>query len=393
MKSGERVFNRNFLILSLASLLMFGAFYLLMPIIAMYVVDEFGASPSLAGIVVSSYIITALLTRPFSGYMVDRFDRKKFYMIIYVLFAILFAGYIISESIGALILTRVFLGATFATLTTSANTLAIDITPSTRRAEGIGYYGAIVVLSMAVGPMAGLYLKDLLSYKDLFIIATICCWVGVVVGSFIRTKPRHDIPREAMSLDRFLLIPGVPIATVISLMYFMYGTLMAYVSLYVRESGLEVFSASFFLYFAIGTITARFISGALLRRNAFYTLIGIGIPLVIAAGLLFTLYLTNVTFVIASLAIGFGFGVTAPSIQTMIINLAPASRRGTANSTYFIALDLGSGIGMLVGGMIANIWSYKVLYLVAVALIFISFLLFLRLVKKNPQPTPIVVEK
>ncbi len=385
MTQTESVINRNFITISIASLLMFSAFYLLMPIIAMYVVDEFGASPSLAGIVAASYIITALLTRPFSGYLVDKFDRKKFYMIIYILFAIFFTGYIISETIGQLVITRVCLGATFSLLTTAANTLAIDVTPSARRAEGIGYYGAIIVISMAVGPMAGLYLKDILSYKHLFIIATLCCWVGVAVGAMVKTKYRPEVSHEPMSLDRFLLIDAIPIAAIISLMYFIYGSLMAYVSLYVRECGLDIFPASFFLYFAIGTIVSRFASGEMLRRNAFYTLLGIGIPLVIAAGLLFTLYLTNVTFIIASLAIGFGFGITAPAIQSMIIDLAPASRRGTANSTYFIALDLGSGLGMLIGGMIADMWSYKMLYIVGVALIGISLLLFIRYALKNPR--------
>lgn len=273
MEQTQRLFNRNFLTLASASLLMFCAFYLLMPIIAMYVVDEFNASSSLAGIVVASYIITALLTRPFSGYLVDHFDRKKFYMITFIAFATMFTGYILSNAIWQLVLTRVFLGATFSLITTASSTLAIDVIPSARRAEGIGYYSAIIVLSMAVGPMAGLYLKDLFSYNTLFIIAACCCWTGVLVGSFVKTKPRPEQEHQTLSLDRFFLVEAVPIASVIALLYFTYGALMAYVSLYVRESGLEIYPANFFLYFAGGIISARFVSSRYLRHNEFYKLL------------------------------------------------------------------------------------------------------------------------
>ncbi len=354
-----------------------------MPIIAMYVVDEFNADAATAGIVVAAYIITALLTRPFSGYLVDKYDRRKFYWVVIIAYATLFIGYLVSSSIMELVITRVLLGSTFALITTASNTLAIDVIPSSRRAEGIGYYGAIIVLAMAIGPMISLYMIKTFSYKEMFLFATLAAWLSVAMALMIRTKPRPSVESEPLSVDRFLLKEGISIASVIALLYFLYGTLMVYVSLYVRESGLEINSGNFFLLYALGIIISRVLSGKLLQKGKHNEILIGGILTIIIAGGLFTLLLATWSYPIASIMLGMGFGLIAPSIQSMIIDLVPARRRGTANSTYFIALDLGSGIGMLCGGMIAHAWSYKALYIFAIALAIFALVLYLVYVKKD----------
>ncbi len=373
MDSNQKLFNKNFIIIGFASFLMFLSFYLLMPVIAMYVIDEFGASASVAGIVASAYIITSLLARPLSGYLVDRYDRKKFYLLTFTIFTLLFLGYILATSILMIFLTRVLLGAMFSMVTTSSSTLAIDVIPSKRRAEGIGYFGASTVLAMAIGPMAGLYLMDIFSYNVLFTIAMSSCVLGVFIAMFIKTKPRAKAPHEPFSLDRFYLKSGTSIALIVALIYFMYGALMVYVSLYVKESGLDINAGNFFLFLALGIIISRIFSGKFLNRGLHSTILQIGIITLIIASIIFVFFLNPITFPISSLLIGIGFGCSTPSIQSMIIELAPASKRGTANSTYFIALDLGSGIGMLLGGVIAESLSYKAIYVIGLVLSIIAF--------------------
>ncbi len=356
---------------------MFTSFYLMMPIIAMYLVDTFQTDTSVVGMVVSAYIITALITRPFSGYLVDRFDRRKFYIISFLIYAIFFAGYIVSNSVGSILLTRILLGASFSLVTTAANTLSIDVIPSSRRAEGIGYYGAIVVLAMAFGPMLGLYLIDLLSFKQMFVFATIVAWLGLSLTFLIKTTPRESVVKPPLSWDRFFVRDGVSIAMLASLLYLFYGVLMAYIALFVREIGAEISSASFFLAFSIGIIFSRVLSGRLLRKSLHHELLLASMSVVIVAGVLMLLNISGVTFLLSSLLLGGGFGLSGPTLQSMIVDLVPASRRGTANSTYFVALDLGSGLGMLVGGAVASIWSFHTLYAISIGLVVVALLLYI----------------
>ena len=375
----EKLFNSNFLILSTASFLMFVSFYLLMPIIAMYTIEEFGASPTTAGYVVSSYIITALLMRPFSGYLVDKYNHRKFYIFTMAMFSLLMGGYIISNSIGALILTRVLLGTCFAIATTAGSTLIIDVLPSQRRSEGIGYYGAFVVLSMAVGPMLGLYLLDIFHYNGLFIMAILSSAIGFVLTLFVRTDDhKHSIATQTnvklLSFDRFFLKEATPIGTVMALIYFLNGAFMVYVSIYIKNSGLDISSGNFFFLFALGVITSRLLTGKALNQGKNFAVLVASIWMVIVGTTVFIYFLNEWTFLIASVVLGAGFGGSGPAVQTLMIDLVAHNRRGTANSTYFIALDSGSGMGMLFGGYIASHFSYQAVYLVGLALVVIAFI-------------------
>ena len=385
MEEQQGLFNKNFIIIGIASFLMFFAFYLLMPVIAMYVIDEFNASPSTAGIVVSAYIITALIARPFSGYLVDKYDRRKFYLLSFALFTFFFFGYIISSSISMVFMTRVLLGATFSLVTTASSTLAIDVMPSKRRAEGIGYFGAMTVLAMAMGPMAGLYLMELFSYEGLFVIAMISSGLGVLTAAFIKTKPRQKTTHAPLSFDRFFLKSGASIALIIALLSFINGTLMVYVSLYVKESSIDVNAGNFFLFLAIGVIISRLLSGKFLNKGLHSTILQVGIITIMISSIVFTCFLTPVTFPISSLFLGIGFGLTSPSIQSMIIDLVPHNQRGTANSTYFIALDFGSGMGMLLGGLIAEKYNYQTVYFVGLALVITSLMVYKLYSQKDYQ--------
>lgn len=48
------------------------------------------------------------------------------------------------------------------------------------------------------------------------------------------------------------------------------------------------------------------------------------------------------------------YGMNFPAMQTTMIHLANDQQRGTANSTFFTAFDLGVGAGMVLGGLIAQ---------------------------------------
>ena len=374
-----KLFNANFLLICTASFLMFVSFYLLMPIITMYTIEELGATPSTAGYVVSSYIITALLMRPFSGFLVDRYDHRRFYIVTMALYTLLLGGYIISASVGALILTRVLLGACFALATTGSSTLIIDVLPPARRSEGIGYNGAFIILAMAVGPMLGLYLIDTFHYMGLFIMAIASSSIGFVLLLFVRTHPRPRVTSglKLLSLDRFFLREATSICVVIALVYFLYGCYMVYVALLLKEQGEALSSSNFFLFFALGVLFSRIMTGKALNRGQNFPVLQGGMVCIIVGTLLFLYTLNTWSFPLIAIMLGIGFGVSGPATQTLIIDMVPHNRRGTANSTYFIALDLGSGIGMLLGGTIATLWDYPTIFLIGNTLTALSFVLLL----------------
>ena len=83
------LWNRNFVQCCISYFLMNFAFYMLMPTMPVYLVEELGISTSEVGMVLSSYTIGLLCVRPFSGYLVDCFSRKPLYVFAFTIFACL----------------------------------------------------------------------------------------------------------------------------------------------------------------------------------------------------------------------------------------------------------------------------------------------------------------
>ena len=83
-----------------------------------------------------------------------------------------------------------------------------------------------------------------------------------------------------------------------------------------------------------------------------------------------------VTFAVS----GIGFGTMFPAYNTLFVNLAPNSKRGTATSTYLTSWDVGIGIGMLVGGSIAEVSSLSYGYLLGAMLTLVSLVYYNRVV-------------
>ena len=64
---------------------------------------------------------------------------------------------------------------------------------------------------------------------------------------------------------------------------------------------------------------------------------------------------------------------------------APNSQRGTATSTYLTTWDLGLGIGIFSGGMLAEHFSFSAAYLVASLSVLVSLVFFVVVVTPHYQ--------
>ena len=85
---------------------------------------------------------------------------------------------------------------------------------------------------------------------------------------------------------------------------------------------------------------------------------------------------TSVIFLVIALLQGLAFGTMFPAFNTLFVNLAPNSQRGTATSTYLTSWDVGIGIGMLTGGYIAEISTFDKAYLFGACLTVVSAIYF-----------------
>ena len=71
-----KLWNREYNKVMICNFLLFFAFYLLTPLLPLYLDQQFNADKDMIGLVLSGYVVATMLVRPFSGFMVDSFDRK-----------------------------------------------------------------------------------------------------------------------------------------------------------------------------------------------------------------------------------------------------------------------------------------------------------------------------
>jgi len=366
----ERLWNRNYCKVMAANFSLFFAFYILTPLLPLYLSEHFGATKDMIGLVLSGYTITALLFRPFSGYMVDSFPRRTVLMVCFSTFAIFFAGYLAASSLLLFTIVRTLHGGPFGGLTVSNSTAAIDVLPSSRRTEGIGYYGLSNNLAMAIAPTIGIWIYQLThSFEFLFWLALVVACVGWLVDATVKFPEREIVRNKSkLSLDRFFLVRGWLLGLNMVAFGFSFGVLSNYLAIYGKEvMGITGGTGTYFLLCSIGLMASRLQGGKALREGRLTHNAGSGMVISLIGYTLFILVPNGIGYYCSALLIGLGNGHMWPAFQNMTINVARNNQRGTANSTILISWDIGMGLGILLGGVIAEYFGYAASFWTVVA--------------------------
>ena len=382
----DRLFTPSYYFILAANFLLFFGFWFLMPVLPFYLQEVFRVNESGIGIILASYTVASLCIRPFSGYLIDTFARKPLYLLAYFVFTCMFAGYIVAGALTLFVIFRVIHGLSFGMVSVSGNTIVIDIMPSSRRGEGLGYYGLANNFAMSTGPMAGLFAHNAgASFTLIFTCSLLSAALGFVMATLVKTPYKAPVRREPISLDRFILLKGLPAGASLLLLSIPYGMTTNYVAMYARQIEIDASTGFFFTFMALGMAVSRLFSGRLVDKGKITQVISAGLVLVVFSFFLLAAcvyiiqwdsHACTVVFFTIALLLGIGFGTMFPAYNTLFVNLAPNSQRGTATSTYLTSWDVGIGIGMLAGGYIAEISTFDKAYLFGACLTVVSMLYF-----------------
>lgn len=382
----DKLFTKDYYLILLANFLLFFGFWILIPVMPFYLRETFLCGNTMIGAILSCYTISALCIRPFSGYLLDSFARKPLYLLSYFFFTAMFVGYILAGTLSIFIMVRIVHGLSFGTVTVGGNTVVIDIMPASRRGEGLGYYGLTNNLSMSIGPMVGLFMfNNQVPFKQIFACGLLTCFLGFLLASCVHTPYKPPVKREPVSLDRFILLKGIPAGIALLLISIPYGMTTNYIAMYAHEIGITGETGFFFTYLAVGMAISRLFSGRWVDKGYVTQVITIGFSMVMLCFFLLAFCsniivwnkdVCNILFFAIALFLGIGFGLVFPAYNTLFVNLAPNNQRGTATSTYLTSWDVGIGLSMIGGGYIAEISTFDKAYLFGAGVAVLSLLLF-----------------
>lgn len=388
MSTSQKLWTGSFISACIGNFLLFFSFYLLVPIFPLFLSEELNANNAIIGVLLSSYTLAALFIRPFAGFILDIVYRKPIYLLAFFLFVISFIGYPLVHTLGLFLFIRILHGFTFGFVTTAGNSLIVDVTPSERRGEGLGFFGVSNTLAMAFGPMTALYMHDFFDYDVLFYTAIVAGLIGFVFASMIKApRKTPNKSQNYLAWDRFFLFKGMNAGFSLLLMGIPYGIIVTYIALYGSELGIKSGVGLFFTLMAVGLTASRFISGKMVDNGKMHQVVCWGTAFSILSFALLTVIklstaenLTLMLFYTSSFIMGIGYGLLFPAYNTLFVNLAPNNRRATASSTYMTSWDLGIGVGVIMGGTLADKFGgFQFTYLLSTIAASISLLYFAKI--------------
>lgn len=358
----DKILSRDFVLHFISYFLMSAAFYFLLPTLPVYAVDVLGVNNNQVGYIIGVYAFSALLIRPFCGYVLDAYGRKSVYLWALGVFTLLFALYHFSTTFFILLILRVFHGFTWGTITTGGSTIAADLIPEKKRGEGIGYFGLAMTFSIAFAPYAGDQIMGQGNFFNLFTIAFVVCLASFILALLIKV-PNIKTGETKISLKKMFDKRVNRIAIVMFTGAFPFAAILSFIRIYSDELEIKQ-GALFFIFMALGVAIVRLLVGKIMDRRGPTGIVVFGLGVTII-GLIWLRYLDSFwPFMMCGVLVGMGNGLIMPTVQTMALNMVPIECRGAANATFFSAVDLGIGAGSIALGYVAEYYGIDTMFFI-----------------------------
>lgn len=382
-----------YLRICICNMFVFLSFQMLLPTLPVYLTD-FGIERSAVGPIIAVITVAAVLIRFWTGYALDHWNRKRIVIAGLLAFLLASLAYSVSPSIGWIIGCSIVLGIGWGILTASYATLVSDLIPPGQQGAGIGTFMLFGLASMAVGPYVGGWVYGQFGAVALFMAASAVAVLplvlslrgrneGTTLSKEIAPSGRRSSVLLASMFERSALLP----AGLLMLFTCCYGGILTYVVLYGQQLGIAN-GGIFFLLSSGASILVRPLAGKLFdRKGPAYVLVP-GIVLGIVALSLLSAATGFFLFVLSAFVYGLSFGAVQPYMLAWTIQRALPERRGAANSTFLIGMDVGVAAGSALLGLGIKNGEYAPLFGISAGILVVLLLLYaanLVYVRRNPR--------
>ncbi|MET0960742.1 MAG: MFS transporter [Psychrobacillus psychrotolerans] len=373
----EKLWTKDFIIVSTINFLATLVYFLLLVTIASYAKSEFEVSTSTAGLVSSMFIIGSLIGRLGAGRFIGIKGPTTILWVGLFFFTITSLFYFLANSIPLLLVNRLAQGIAVGIIGTATGTIVAHILPRARKGEGIGYFSLSAVLATAVGPFIGILLLKMengftIMFTMNLALSFFCIlFLAAVKLKLAPIKQPEKTEVKSSILSQFIEPKAVPISFVALIIGFSYSGVMTFLSFYAESINLVSAAGYFFLVYAIVIIISRPFTGKLMDTKGANIIVYPCIVLFAIGMLLFSQASAGWMLLLAAAFIGFGYGNFNSVAQTIAVKVTEPHRFGLATATYFILFDIGLGVGPYILGFIVPNTGYRTIFVAMVAVIVI----------------------
>ncbi len=394
----DKLWTRAFVIICIVSAFVRLSSFMRGVSLPLFIID-LGHQKTQAGLMTSIYAITALVFRPLMGNLIDKKSRRSILLFGNAVFVVTILSFGLYKffpsslhSIWVLYLIQVINGIGFSANSVALSTISTDVIPNSRMTEGIGYFGLTSSVTMAFAPSLALFTIDKTGYSNGFLITSGIAFIALILGLMVNyekvnlLKPKNvcvDTTKEVATdtlvnssglLDKIIERNAFIPALIMMLTMFGGSSINTFLPTYARENAIPA-TGVVFMFQAAGSIVTRLFIGRLADRwgQARVLIVGFisdffGMLLIFSTSIIISSNIPGaVNLAVAAMLIaGFLTGVSKAFIMTVLnteaIIRTPMHRRGAANATFYMFMDLGVGLGSVVWGRIADIFGTSWIY-------------------------------
>jgi len=379
----ERLFTTAFVMVIGANLANALGAQMASSILPVYVVAQ-GGSEFRAGIVTGMLAFTALLLRPFVGWLADAWRRRPMVLIGTGCYTLANLVYALFGSLPLLLFGRALHGFGLSNYSTASSAFLADIAPPRRRAEAMGYYSIAMDIGLLGGPALAFFLVKYTGLQHIFFLtAGLACLAFLISIPVKEHRPPRIGPAPAWKLKTGIFSkPALPAAWLAFCLGMGVGPILAFIAIFARHRGVDN-PGLFFTVQALALMVSRTFSGRLSDRRGRVFVIIPGL-VVIAIGLLLLPFAHTLFQLMLSAAfIGLGFGSAQPATMALTVDSVSPDERGMAVSTYFLGFDSGISAGSFAIGAIATSFGFSVGWVVAACSVLLGLFGLLRIPRRT----------
>lgn len=371
-----RLMSRNFIGCCAANFFYFGAFYLFLPVLPLFV-EQLGGMATEIGLAIGLFTFLSVVARPHSGKLGDRYGLKRFMMLGAGLFAALFLGYFWITDMTMLFVLRVLHGIAHGIFLAAIFAYVGSLPPQDRRGEVMGVFGVANVTAMAIFPAIGTYMvQSLGGFDELFQAAVLMDCIAVLAVLAVDERRLGAKSAASVRLREVMRLRPVWLSFVTYISAATaYGAIITFLPVYAGEVGIREFG-QFFIVYAAFTLVSRLAAGKLSDKFGRYVVIVPFLGMVCVSMVLFALLDSLSMLWVSAALFGLGFGAFMPALNAYIIDETKPAERSSALAIFSSAMDVGITAGAVVLGMVSEMTGYAFMYGISAALALGGMMLF-----------------
>jgi MFS family permease len=389
VENSDSIWSRTFVILCAVQFFGYGQHFVLQPTFPLYII-HLGGSPFVVGLVIASFGVASVLSRPVIGYWADRWSETGV-LILGLLVQAVSISLCFMPSIGVILFANGLRGIGWSGMTTGGYTLLATSAPAARRGEASGYYGAVQSCATILFPAVALWIiysspgAFFAGFHAAFMLAVGLALAAVGAGAALSRQVSHA-PRRRESdrseswwreivsvFDRDILLAAALLFT----SHLSLPCLTSFAVLYAHKLGIGQFGW-FFVVSGVTSVVSRPLLGRLSDK------IGCGRSLIAAftlesIALLMLPFVSTLFGMMVSGALYFmGSAIGSARILALAMEKAPVERRGRAMASFSVSFPLSNGLGALLNGLLVDLAGYTWMFATAGALCATGLLLTAR---------------